>query len=238
MAQLPIQQQLVVELLKETVSLRTALHKIKRAIPGTYRRQPRRQHTGSLTTYTPLHYINEAGSLEIGVYDDGQVFWQDEYQSIDSIQINNHDELDQAIEYYLHCNRSADFDCDYEELQDRLNPLLDEYNILDQSLYQWSLDDTNQYRWYSNWDAYGSDTFYIDGHIDINIYDNCGLTWASIAINSDTFLGFTKEIIVADYDDIIRFIQDYQPEIEEARDAYHDHCIQCIYDDDEFIQSA
>ena len=235
MAQLPINQQLVVELLKETISLRTALHRVKKAIPGTYRRQPYYRHPAELKTYTNT-------CIDIGVYENGQVFWNDEYRS-NGQAINNHADLDEAIEEYLRYKKSADLDLEYQQIIDEVSPLLDNYGVLDEHNENWIIEeDGSGLLWTTGWlnmegDPY-DDEYPVRIHLSV---DENQCIWITIDADNRYIT-----CLVTCQEDIIATVQEMEPRFRRALEDYQDYCswyYENHYEDDEddedeLVQSA
>jgi hypothetical protein len=224
MKQLPIAQQLTVELLKETISLRTAIHTIRQELPDTYIRDGNQYHNADYSWY-------------LSVNKDNGLCWSDKYGWWD---IANHGDLQDIIELHRHNNQSNLFRPDYDQVQEEISELLEDYNILGDPIYQWSFRaDERRLTWNSNWDAYGSDTYYDDDEIRIVVFREDGLTQMEVEVKNGRYRTRGTETVTS-YQDIIEYIEEYESEIVKARDNYHEHCIDCLYpedeeDEDEFI---
>jgi len=246
--------QLVNELLKGTISLRTALHRI-------------REVTGDTLTYNPNLWDDETGA---------EGFWENEAETI-TVQltrkfsmthavyerlanslniraagydttITNHEELNALLREHTELLQRQEFALSHTpaELKEYLGAILsDTYeNLLTHDVWQTTYDGNpkNYSNYYTEvehtyatqWDGYGAEHYYDEYGVEIELSYNDRSDYYTLTIDVSTPQGTQRySDWLTKLEDIDTLFSQADADITLATDSYSEYCCECMLEEEE-----
>ena len=245
-----INKQIVNELLKDTISLRTALYRIK-------------QVTGATLEYNPNLWQDETGAS--GWWENAaetiRVWTAKDQLHVDTLydnetHIQDHAQLNLYLEAHLDIILQQEFAhaTSDKELKKYIEAIIEEqypavYNgDRWQTTYDGALKDSWHFKpgynykeltYDSNWDSYGAEYYYDDHGVQIELaYDDNQYTYSLTIDISKNGHNYRYTQPLKDIKDIDAIFKDAHSDINEASDAYMEYAIQCMDEEEQEEEAA
>jgi hypothetical protein len=242
-----INKQMVNELLKDTISLRTALHRI-REITGEELVYDNNAAARNLWTWATGHWENAAENIKVWTHQ-GDLHIDTLYD--DDTHITTHAQLNEALAAQQIVKQQlfgAEYKHKHEELITRINDIISNYHCMGASNHYWrttydgygknSHHYNPSYTWREHtyttpWDNCDEEYYYEDAYIQIELAYNDYTDQYMLTITVSTATGLhTYDAALTQLTDIDTLFAQASYHIDQATQAYADYICECLAEEE------